>query len=131
MTNFYRMTVEAWINGEKFYSNSEIVLIADEKATDYTATYSNNIQDFVSNVCRLTDVMRGETLFTKRPFVWVWDQPSHSARRFIDEMKECSIKFSYEKWNHTPSFNELCKYPADKVIEYLKERGITACPILK
>lgn len=46
--------------------------------------------------------------------------------------KNCkSWKFTITSEETTISMNELMRYDTNKVIQYLKERGMTACPILK
>ena len=46
--------------------------------------------------------------------------------------KNCkSWKFTVTSTETTISMNELMNYGAEKVIKYLKDRGMTACPILK
>jgi hypothetical protein len=40
-------------------------------------------------------------------------------------------KFTITSEETTISMNELMRYDTNKVIQYLKERGMTACPILK
>lgn len=40
-------------------------------------------------------------------------------------------KFVISSQETSLSMNELMKYNTEKVIQYLKERGMTACPILK
>ena len=51
-------------------------------------------------------------------------------RLFEKDIEEICLKIEYEKLQSSVSMNSLMKYPADLVIDYLKERGITSCPIM-
>ena len=49
-------------------------------------------------------------------------------RLFEEAIEEIVLKTEYER-RPDVSMNKLMGYPADLVIEYLKERGITSCPL--
>ena len=73
-------------------------------------------------------IQTDKTLFRKRPYVEIeysWDW--HDRYYNFDSL---TIERHYEPYNIT--LDELIKeYSADQCIQYLKERGMMACPILK
>ena len=81
-----------------------------------------------------TDNMRGmyysETNFRHKPLVCVkyagdWDT---TAYKYFDTL---SYKTTYEEDTYITLSKIMERFPSDQVIQYLKERGITTCPMLK
>lgn len=78
----------------------------------------------------LSGVLDDSTFFRNKPIIRVdyndaWDFVEY---RNFDKM---SYKREFEEWRGV-SLNWIMKHlSADQCIQYLKERGITACPILK
>ena len=48
----------------------------------------------------------------------------------VDDINEVKITYQYEECA-APSFQKVMEFPADKVVAYLKENGITYCPMVK
>ena len=46
-------------------------------------------------------------------------------------MNTILYKYVYEEWKDVPLTYIMKHFPADKFIQYLKERGMATCPILK
>lgn len=97
-----------------------------------------DLPDIATTICSFQDcfdtqlptlaIKTGTTFFRKRPYVeieYAWDKWD----RYYD-FDSITIEKCYEPYNIT--LDELIKdYSADQCIQYLKERGITTCPILK
>ena len=85
-------------------------------------------QDCFDNKVPTPAVKTGTTLFRQRPYVeveYAWDK----VDRYYN-FDSITIERHYEPYDVT--LNELFEdYSADECIQYLKERGMTACPILK
>lgn len=79
---------------------------------------------------RLHGLRSNMTTFTKRCVIQVdyldaWDIVTYKS------FNRLSYKIEYEELTDI-SLEFIVKYlPADQTIQYLKERGITACPIMK
>ena len=77
----------------------------------------------------LEGIWRGETFFKKRPMLYIGDNWFDST--VYKSLKTISYKCVYEEWKSV-SFDWIMKHlSAEQCIQYLKERGITTCPILK
>ena len=78
----------------------------------------------------LYGVVTDTTLFRKKPVVLIkyndaWDSVSYK------QFKTISYRRKYLEWSEV-SLEWIIKHlSADQAIQYLKERGITTCPILK
>jgi hypothetical protein len=78
----------------------------------------------------LSGVWNDSTFFRNKPTIRVsyndaWDDVEY---RNFDKM---SYKREFEEWKYV-SLDWIMKHlSADQCIQYLKERGMTACPILK
>lgn len=96
------------------------------------------LPDVATTICSFQDcfnitlptgaIQTNKTLFRKRPYVeieYAWDW--HDRYYNFDSI---TIERHYEPYDVT--LNELFEdYSADQCIQYLKDRGMTACPILK
>jgi hypothetical protein len=79
---------------------------------------------------RLDGVRNDATLFRKRPIISVrytgaWDAVGY---RHFDTL---SYKREFKEWTDVTLEWIMKNLSADECIQYLKERGMTACPILK
>lgn len=93
-------------------------------------------ENFTFNQCyeylkekRLDGIWPSKTFFRKKPMFYIgeWFYDSHHYTSF----DTISYKDVYEEWKDV-SLNWIMKHAsADQCIQYLKERGMTACPILK
>lgn len=93
-------------------------------------------EDFTFNQCYeyvkrkgLDGIWRSETFFRKRPMLyigkWFYEAKSYT---YFDTI---SYKYVYDEWKDV-SLEWIMKHlSANQCIQYLKERGMTACPILK
>lgn len=77
---------------------------------------------------KLDGVYSSYTLFRKKPIIYICEFCTDYRYDYFDTI---SYKYVYEEWEDVPLTYIMERFPADKCIQYLKERGITACPILK
>lgn len=110
-------------NGHKI-ANDELTdcLILDNVTFDEAREYLSN-----NNV---RGMYRDHTFFRKRPVIiinygWGWDPVRYK------HFKSLSYKKVYKEWKDVSMRWLMNNASADELIQYLKERGVTACPILK
>jgi hypothetical protein len=103
-----------------------IGLTDDFKPKVTTQTYT--FQELIDNNAEGIDyVITGKTFFLKIPYIKIQHWPEDGFHYNFDSI---TIEKHYVPWNIT--MNELFEdFSADQCIQYLKDRGITACPILK
>ena len=101
-------------------------LTEDELPKVVTTTFS--FQDCFDKKLPTPAITTHKTFFRKRPYVRIeydWEDV-----KYYYDFDSITIERHYEPDDIT--LNELFKkYSADQCIQYLKERGITTCPILK
>ena len=101
-------------------------LTEDELPRVVTTTWS--FQDCLDKQLPTPAIKPYKTLFRKRPYVRVeydWEDV-----KYYYDFDSITIERHYELYDIT--LDELFKnYSAEQCIQYLKERGITTCPILK
>ena len=99
-----------------------------EEEVPRVVTTSWSFQDCLEQKLPTSSVTHDTTLFRKRPYVEIeysWDD----CDRYYN-FDSLIIERHYEPYDIT--LNELFKeYSADESIQYLKERGMGVCPILK
>ena len=99
-----------------------------EEELPRVVTTSWSFQDCFDNKVPTIAVKTDTTIFRHRPYVvveYAWDD----VDRYYS-FDSITVERHYESYDITLDalFRE---YPADECIQYLKERGMTACPILK
>ena len=78
---------------------------------------------------RLDGVWHSYTYFRKKPMLYIGDG-SLSAKAYYS-FNTITYKYVYKEWESV-SLEWIMKHlSAEKAIQYLKERGITTCPIMK
>lgn len=99
-----------------------------EEELPRVVTTSWSFQDCLDKRVPTPSVKTDTTLFRKRPYVeveYAWDD----VDRYYN-FDSITIERHYEPYDIT--LDELFKeYSADECIQYLKDRGMTTCPILK
>lgn len=97
-------------------------LVLDEVSFD-------EAREFLSNN-HIWGVWNYETLFRHKPIIAVSYYSNYEPVRY-KHFNTISYKTEYTEWKDV-SFDWLMKhFSAEQCIQYLKERGMTACPILK
>ena len=77
----------------------------------------------------LNGIWLDSTLFRNKPILYIGDSWFDSTR--YDHFDTISYKYIYEEWEDVPLNYIMEHFSADKCIQYLKERGMSTCPILK
>ena len=77
----------------------------------------------------LDGIWLDSTLFRNKPILYIGDGWFDSTR--YDHFDTISYKYIYEEWEDVPLNYIMEHFSADKCIQYLKERGMSTCPILK
>lgn len=77
----------------------------------------------------LDGIYLDSTLFRKKPIIYIGDSIFDNHR--YDYFDAISYKYVYKEWKNVPLNYIMEHFSADKCIQYLKERGMSACPILK
>ena len=141
MTEFWHETSTLYINGVACAKRKDTILAREEKSD--TTRFFNELTDEAQRV--LTDLFclhSWRTLFKKRvyfendPLGWDyttkdWNKVAiHDGKIFADEIKTIEVKMTYAICPNV-SMKNLFDYPAPLVVDYLKERGITTCPLIK
>ena len=106
------------------------------KATDDNPTEKILFENFTLEQChnylqekRLDGIWHSYTFFRKKPMIYIGDGPlSCKAYYAFDTI---SYKYVYKEWESVPLPWIMEHLAADQCIQYLKERGVTTCPILK
>jgi hypothetical protein len=140
--NFWNKTSTLYINGVACARKRNIILVRGEQ-TDTAQFFSEWTDEAVRVLTNLFCLHDGRTLFKKRvyfendPLGWDystadgWNKVAvHDGKIFADEIKTIEVKTTYTICPNV-SMKNLFDYPAQLVVDYLKERGITTCPLIK
>lgn len=132
MLKVYRVKSYVSINGEEWEEvGSTGYTVRDDKPTEKIF-----FENFTLNQCyeyikekSLDGIWRSETFFRKRPMLYIGC--GYFSSNSYTNFDTISYKDVYEEWKDV-SLDWIMKHlSADQCIQYLKERGVTACPILK
>lgn len=139
--NFWNETSTLYINGVACAKRRDTILARGEQSG--IARFYDELTDEATRV--LTDLFclhSWKTIFKKRPYFENdpigWDYTTkdwnkvavHDGKIFADEIKTIEVKMTYAIYPNV-SMKNLFDYPAPLVVDYLKERGITTCPLIK
>ena len=139
--NFWNETSTLYINGVACAVKRNTIL-ARGKQTDTTQFFDELTDEAQSVLTDLFCLHSWKTLFKKRfyfendPLGWDyttrgWNKIAvHDGKIFADEIKTIEVKTTYAIYPDV-SMKNLFDYPAQLVVDYLKERGITTCPLVK
>ena len=140
--NFWHTVSILYINDIACAVRKNTILAKGER-DNTTKSFAAPLSD--EAIRQLTDYFslnRWRTLFKKRvyfendPLGWDyttenWEKvATHDGKIFEDEIKSIVVETTYTLYTEV-SMKRLMEYPAPLVIEYLKERGITTCPLIK
>lgn len=76
----------------------------------------------------IESLYNGQTLFRHRPYIRVYyNWYNYDEYYHFDTI---SYKIVYKEWESVTLEYIMEHFPADKTIQYLKERGINTCPII-
>ena len=91
--------------------------------------YGVNFSQIVNHQFRIPNVTTDVTLFRNKPYINIL-YASFDKKRY-DNFDELRVEECEELWEDATLKDIYECAPADQCIQYLKERGMTACPILK
>ena len=75
----------------------------------------------------MNHIQAGKTLFRKRPKITI--EYDYDRIKRYTHFDIISCKVTYEEIKNPTLYSIMRCFPAELVIQYLKERGITACPM--
>ena len=75
----------------------------------------------------MTHIRAGKTVVGKRPKISIDYDFDHTMH--YTHFDTISCKYTYEEVINVSLYNIMREFPAEQTIQYLKERGITACPM--
>ena len=136
MMNAYRMTLIWYYGGEQIKETRRIVLCEEEEAITEYKTYT----ELYSKVKKLDDCgivyddkipfewKRGK-FFNKNKYYMLVNDGIYTYKYKLKDDKTLTLEIDYEPY--AISMEQLMYQPAEQVIIYLKERGITTYPMTK
>ncbi len=132
MLKVYRVKSYVSINGEEWEEvGSTGYTVRDDEPTEKIF-----FENFTLNQCyeylkenSLDGIWRSETFFRKRPMLYIGH--GYFSSNGYTNFDTISYKYVYDEWKTVPLDWIMKHLSADQCIQYLKERGMTACPILK
>lgn len=136
--NFYDKTLSLYVNDVLCARRSVILLMRGTPENEFRK-YEPPIGEDVRSVFSRFDIGYDYTWIRHRlHFTTDWcfclTKGAHTVFRngtlYADDIRDVTLKIEYEPRVESLSMEKLLKYPADLVIDYLKERGITSCPLL-
>lgn len=132
MLKVYTIKSYVSINGENWkHVGHDGHTMSDDNPTEEifldNATF-NECYEYVINQ-PLDGICPDSTLFKKKPIIYIKDSSFYDHR--YDYFDTISYKYVYEEYKYVSLDYIMKHFPADKCIQYLKERGMSACPILK
>ena len=136
--NFYDKKLSLYINDVLCARRSVTVLVRGTPESEWQR-YEHPIGEEGRRALSRFDIWQYSTLFTHRSrFDTEWcfclmkgaDTVFRNGKLYEDDIHDLMLKIEYEPCKESISVKGLLDYPADLVIDYLKERGITSCPLL-
>lgn len=136
--NFYNQRFFLYINGILCAKRSFVILSRGQPTSEeccYRQPICAEARDMLGSIF---GIFYGETWFKHKPYYytdWMSYMLADGERKlfsgnmlFEEAIEEIVLKTEYERQPDV-SMNKLMWYSADLVIDYLKERGITSCPL--
>lgn len=132
MMNYYRVKEELFFNGEKIGEQYGYTM-KDTVPTSRSEYYNGaELLQNIIDVGHLPEDFQSIATWEKRIFhhIYVlhgWGIDFNGVRKVLHEKDRIVYKIKYEEM--TPSIQKIMEYPdGEKAIQWLKDRGITACP---
>ena len=119
----WREVVWSWFIPTKCKTSSELL---ETEYRLHNASFNEAREYLQSN--ELDGIGNSSTYWRKKPIVWVrYDD----ARDIVNyrHFNTISYKTEYKEWTDVSLEWIIKSLPADQTIQYLKERGITTCPM--
>ena len=132
MMNYYRVKEELFLNDEKIGAQCGYTM-KEEDCSDISLYCGKELLKYITDFGRLPGVFQGIATWEKRILhrgyvLYGWGMGFNGVRRVLHEEDRIVYKVKYEEI--MPSIQEVMEYPnGEKAIQWLKDRGITACPM--
>ena len=132
MLKVYKVHDYVSIDGAKWRQVGYGYRIAEEKPENNLVLYEasfDNAREYLSNN-KLDGVWNDSTFLFRNPTIVVdYDDAWESVE--YRKFKNISYQTIFTEWTSVTLEWIVQNLPADECIQYLKERGMTVCPILK
>jgi hypothetical protein len=129
MLQAYKTSTYIIVDGEKQWMSfdTKVILVENSNLEIIEEVYTFD-EIIKNNATGLSYIVVGKNWLFKRPYVKI--QYSWGNETLYYHFNTLTVEKHYKPYDLT--MNELFdSFPADKCIQYLKERGMAACPILK
>jgi hypothetical protein len=133
MMNYYRVKKELFFNGEKIGEQYGYTM-KEKDCSDVSLYCGKELLQCITDFGRLPNDFQEIASWEKRIIhrgyvIYGWGMNFGGIRRVLHEEDKIVCKIKYEE--RIPSIQEVMKYPnGAKAIQWLKDRGITACPMI-
>lgn len=131
MLKVYHYYASVSIDGADWRKIDRAHTITDEEPSDMLI-WDNVSFDEVRELLKQHSVIgmhNSHTLFRKKPTIEIRFEDAWLTPVEYKHFKTLSYKIEYKEWKDVPLQWLMEHSPADKVIQYLKERGINTCPM--
>lgn len=136
MMNAYRMTLIWYYGGEQIKETRRVVFCEEEEAITEYKTYT----ELYSKVKKLDDCgivydekipfrWKRRKFFNKNKYYMLVDDGIYTYKYKLEDDETLTLEIDYEPY--AISMEQLMYQPAEQVIIYLKERGITTYQMTK
>lgn len=134
MMNYYRMKEEIFFNEERIGVQYWHTMRAEEPQNEVELYCGAELLESIRSTGHLPEELRGlvswETrLFHRNKYILrAWGVGFNGISRELEKTDKVIYKITYEK--QTPSIKTILDYSdGDKAIQWLKDRGMTTCPL--
>lgn len=132
MLKVYTLKSYVSINGEDWQRvDCSSYIMTDNNPTEKVMLNNATFDECYKYVSQhpLDGIYLSSTFFKNKPIIYINDRHLYEHR--YDHFDTISYKYVYKEWKDVPLNYIMEHFSADKCIQYLKERGMSACPILK
>lgn len=130
MLKVYRVGSYYKVDDEELTRCGDTGYTIREELTEETEICLNKVPwETVREHPHLNGIVIGETLFRHRPYVEVYENWDEGRRFYQSDFKEFSYVYVYTEWENCSLEWIMQHASADKAIQYMKERGMTVCPL--
>jgi hypothetical protein len=112
---------------------SGICMLESSQVNPETIVFENlNFEECYNTLQRemFSSIHCGTTEFLKKPVIYVGYAGSYDFEVY-KHFNTISYKITCEEYTYCTLHDIMRRFPADQTIQYLKERGMAACPLLK
>lgn len=135
MMNAYFVSKKIYYKGEVIDRESWIALCDDKEAVENNMTIHTPLSDVILTDRHHINIdlpfrwRRGYYFKKDKYYISVFDDGGKEKCYELNNVDVVTIKTSYKLYSDI-SMERLLKEPAEKVIAYFKDRGMTYCPLM-